>query len=56
MFRELKFDEKKFHDANETKMYKVAFLGISGSGKTTIINQYINNTFIQEHNPTREAM
>lgn len=56
MFHELKFDGKLFHDGSETKMYKVAFIGVSGSGKTTIINQYINNTFVKDFIPTTNAM
>ena len=56
MFRDFEFDPSRFNSGNEIKMFKLAFLGLSNSGKTTIINQYINNTFIKEHIPTHDAM
>jgi GTPase SAR1 family protein len=56
MFKDFEFDKSRFNSGNEIKMFKLAFLGISGSGKTTIINQYINNSFIKNHIPTNDAM
>lgn len=32
--------------------YKIVFLGDLGVGKTSIINQFINNTFDETHQPT----
>ena len=32
--------------------YKIVFLGDLGVGKTSIINQFVNNTFDHTHQPT----
>ena len=34
--------------------YKITFIGMSGSGKTSIINRLVNNSFSQIYNPTFE--
>jgi len=56
MFREFKFDKSRFENGNEKKMMKLVFLGHGGSGKTAIINQFINNHFNKEHIKTNDAM
>jgi GTPase SAR1 family protein len=34
--------------------FKITFIGMSGSGKTSIINRLINNSFSETYNPTLE--
>jgi GTPase SAR1 family protein len=56
MFREFKFDTTRFDDGNKKRMIKIVFLGPSNAGKTTIINQFINNHFNREHIKTNDAV
>ena len=56
MFREFKFDNTRFDDGNKKRMIKIVFLGPSNAGKTTIINQFINNLFNREHIKTNDAV
>jgi GTPase SAR1 family protein len=37
---------------NEKKTFKITFLGMSGSGKTCIINRLVNNSFNPVYDPT----
>ena len=36
----------------ENETYRICFLGSSFSGKTTIINNLVNNNFIENYTPT----
>jgi GTPase SAR1 family protein len=39
---------------NEGLSYKLYFLGKQQSGKTSIINRLVNNSFISHYTPTEE--
>lgn len=41
---------------SKLKNLKLLFLGSSESGKTSIINRYISNTFIENYFPTKDLM
>jgi len=41
-------------EINKDKIYKITFMGLTGSGKTSIINRLINNTFYKNYIPTLE--
>lgn len=56
MFNEFKFDKTRFENGNDKKMIKLVFLGHANSGKTAIINQFINNHFLKEYIKTTDAM
>ncbi len=56
MFREFKYEKTRFENGNDKKMIKLVFLGHSDSGKTTIINQFINNHFNKEYIKTNDAV
>jgi GTPase SAR1 family protein len=45
---------KPHEEENKENKYKITFIGMSGSGKTSIINRLINNSFSDLYNPTLE--
>jgi GTPase SAR1 family protein len=44
----------KQEEINKEIKFKITFIGMSGSGKTSIINRLINNSFSETYNPTLE--
>lgn len=41
---------------NVKQSYKITFIGMSGSGKTSIINKLINNCFSSVYDQTLDLM
>lgn len=41
---------------SKLKILKLLFLGSSETGKTSIINRYINNSFNENYFPTKDLM
>ena len=45
-----------FLEGKELNNFKIIFIGASKTGKTAIINKYINNIFIENYFPTSEIV
>ncbi|MHA1729780.1 MAG: Rab family GTPase [Promethearchaeota archaeon] len=52
---ELKMKDKKDSTFKKDFAFKIALLGASGVGKTSLLNQYVENRFQQNYKPTLGA-